>query len=709
MPDRPLALPEIRLLLLAAVAAVVLGPLRAVFAALPVVPFLAAMVLFMVPGLVLSGRFLSGHFPGPALIPVSFALSAGVFGVLGVPFLMLHGSLDGYLLLCGGVVLAALLAGTAAALRRRTSPEENAPKDPLVVPLRAVLLLLGAALAVVAVLRSPGLWEDVWVNLAYVRDYLGTERLAVREPYFGNEMGISRALINGWMLEHAALSRVSGIDPVELVLRYLEPALVFVALLAFYALGRILFKSEPAALLATCLYALLLLVQISPSILDLGTEFAGRIVEDKFVTKFVFLPVALGCAAAYLESRKVAYLLAFGFLSWSSVAAHPVGLAIIGLSMAGFALVYLAVNRRRREAWTGVAALGAAGASVLLLPLLLVLATGEPLAALLKDADINSNDPDVLANMTFARPYRRQIFEVGGGQFIMHPSLLLNPVVLPGLVPGLAFLLWRVRTSLAAQLLLGVLVFVTAVTYVPPVATFFGNNVVVPGQLYRLAWPIPLAAALTTGWMAWEGIQLLAKRLLAKCLPRRGGRLASTLPLLLPAALMVLAIPATVSGTLALYEANRSWPGGVGWGFDPVFGWMRDNVDERSVVFAPDDTNTVIPAYSARANVVSFRGGLILPVLPTLQRYSGGEIDVAPGALDTRDFYSSPTLDGRKIALLRRNAADYVMVRAGSPLDREIRERPGFSPTGAPRLRYALYSVDREELSRTSVPGEGRR
>jgi hypothetical protein len=708
VPKRPLALPEIRLLLLAMAAAVVLGPLRGLFAGLPVVPFLATMLLFLVPGLVLSRRFLADYFPGLALLPVAFTVSSGIFGILGVPFLLLHGTLDGYLLLSGGVVLASLAAGVVAALRWPPPPREQGPKDPLVWPLRAALLLLGSALAVVAVLRSPGLWEDVWVHLVYVRDYLGTERLALREPYFGNEMGISRALINGWMLEHAALARVAGIDPVELVLRYLEPALVFVALLAFYALGRMLFKSEAAGLLAACLYALLMLVQVGPSILLLGTEFAGRIVEDKFVTKFVFLPVALGCAFAYLEGRRLAYLLAFGFLCWSSVSAHPAGFAIIGLSMAGFSLVYLLVNLRRREAWTGVAALGAAGASLLLLPAVLVLATGGPLSSLLKDADINSNDPDVLANMTFARSYRRQIFELGPEQFIMHPSLLLNPIVLPGLVLGIPFLLWRVRKSLAAQLLLGVLLFVVAVCYVPPVATFFGNHVVVPGQLYRLAWPIPLAAALTTGWLVWEALRFVARRL-----PQDGflGRVGSALPLLLLVVLMVAAVPDASKGTRALYEANRSWPSGTELGFDPVFGWMRDNLDEECagacVVFAPDDTNTVIPAYSVPADIVSFRGGLILPVLPALQRYSGGQIDVAPGALDTRDFYSTPGLTEDKLDILRRHDPDFALVRAGTGLERDLREAPGFSPTDAPRLNFVLFRVDREELA--TRPGAARR
>jgi hypothetical protein len=66
-----------------------------------------------------------------------------------------------------------------------------------------------------------------------VRESLDAGNGAFREPYFGGHAGDSRAQINGWLFEQAALSRVSGIDPVDLVLGYLT------SLLAFSALARV--------------------------------------------------------------------------------------------------------------------------------------------------------------------------------------------------------------------------------------------------------------------------------------------------------------------------------------------------------------------------------------------------------------------------------------------------------------------------------------
>lgn len=102
---------------------------------------------------------------------------------------------------------------------------------------------------------------------------------------------------NGWLLEQAALSRTSGFDPVEFVLRYLNPALVALTLLAPYALARVVLKSASGALLAGCLYALFFLINLRPTIYVFGGEFISRIGEDKFTARFVFLPVAL-CLAS---------------------------------------------------------------------------------------------------------------------------------------------------------------------------------------------------------------------------------------------------------------------------------------------------------------------------------------------------------------------------------------------------------------------------
>ena len=73
-------------------------------------------------------------------------------------------------------------------------------------------------------------------------------------------------------------------------------------------------KSASGALLAGCLYALFFLINLRPSIYEFGGEFISRIGEDKFTARFVFLPVALCLAFAFLEGRRPRYLAAFTFV-----------------------------------------------------------------------------------------------------------------------------------------------------------------------------------------------------------------------------------------------------------------------------------------------------------------------------------------------------------------------------------------------------------
>jgi hypothetical protein len=688
--------PEAVVVLLGAVSLLVLGPLRGLVDIVPLVPFLAALFLFMAPGLLLVYWFLREGVPGAAVVPVGFAISTGAFGLMGIPMLMLNTSTETYLLFAGATVAAFLVSGALVALFRPAEPVkkgDDVRPDVVARLLWVPFSLLGAALAFVAWAKIPNLYDDMWVYLSYVRGFVDSEALARYEPYFGQENGLSRVKVNGWLLEQAALARVSGIDPIVLVLKYLNPALVVVALLAFYALARTLFKSEAAALLAGSLCALYFLIHLGESILPPGSEFAVRLAEDKYAARFIFLPVALMMAAVFLESRKRRYLLVFGFLCWTSVAVHPVGLAIIALSTVGLCIVHLAVNRRERTAWANAVGLGVAGCSVALMPVLIRVATGIPFADLLKSADINDGIPEVLANMVFVRPYRERIYELEPGLYIMHPSLILDPVILAAFVLGVPFLLWRLKRSLTAQILLGTLLFATAVVYVPQIATFMGDNVVVPGQLHRLAWPIPLAALLIIGWMAWETTRYAQDRFG----DGPASRALRYLPLFLVVALSVAATPAAVAGAKEIYESHRVGPDRVGLGFDPIFPWLRDNIDEPAVIMAPDAENTFIPAWSDDLNVVSRRGKLVLEVLPALEERAGKEIRVPQGSLDVRDFYGGVTLE-RGIEILRRHEVDYVMVMAGSALDEDLRRLRGFTPVETPGERYALYSVDREEL-----------
>ncbi|HET7270736.1 MAG TPA: DUF6077 domain-containing protein [Rubrobacter sp.] len=689
-----IAWPEALVVLSSAGALFVLGLLRGGLEAFPGVLFVAVLVLFMAPGLLVSHWLFGDLFPAAASLPVAFVVSTGLFGLSGIPMLFLHTSLDAYLLLAAAILAVFLTVALVMVLAGRTGNGKddtaNAAGDGwLWVP----FLLMCSVLAYISRLRVPHSYNDIWVYLAYVREALNTHHLALHEPYFGHETGMSRVKINGWLLEQAAFSRTSGVDPIELVLRYLDPTLILLALLAFYALARVLLKSAQAALLAGCLYALFFLINLRPSIYAFGGEFISRIGEDKFAARFLFLPVALCLAFAYLEYRKLRYLAVFAFVCWAVVAVHPVGLALISLCVAGFGFAHLAVNLRKKEAWDGVLSLAAALLSVILAPALYVLITGNSLTALLTSADINAHDPEVLANVVFARPGWEHILPLGEHYYIMHPSLLLNPVIMFALLVGIPFLLWRLKRSLPAQMLAGALLIVAAVCYVPPLATFVGDFVVLPGQLWRLAWPIPPMALLTLGWISYESMKTAESGLRERGTPQY---LIRFLPLALVGVLMALAAPTTLAGAREVSATNEV-PQTESFPLDPVFRWIGENVKEPSVLFAPDLENTVIPAYSANANVVSLRGALILDILPALKERVPGGVELPMGAMNVHTFFTGPSLqEGMRI--LRYYNADYVLVHANSTRDRQLQHLPGFTHLDTPSERYSLYAVHREKL-----------
>src|SRR5215210_7083723 len=688
---------ETSLVLAVVAACAVLGPLRSVFATVPALLLVATAVLFLTPGVLIVRWFCREYFSGAALAPAAFVTSVGLFGLLAVPMLILQVTLAAYLWSCGLTVAISWLGAVVLAFR----PEQATGGRDAVGPSDRGGLLwvpfagLVAALAYIARITSPSYYGDIWIYLSWVREYLGGDRLASVEPFFGGEVGLSRARINGWLLEQAALSRVSGIDPVDLVFSYLNPALVVVAFLVFYALARILFESEAAALLSGCLYALFFLLHLSQSRIAWGGEFVQRLPEDKLVAKFLFLPLALACAFAFLEGGAKRYFVGFTFLCCAVMAVHPIGLAIIGISMAGFAVMHLAADPRRRAAWARISAMGFAGVAIVAVPAVLVSAfTDEPLSNALADSDINSGDPDVLRNMIFVSPERNRILELADGSYMMHPSLLLDPMIATAFLVGLPFLLWRLRRNLAAQLLFGVMYVAAVVVYVPPIATFLGDNVVLPGQIWRLAWPVQLAAVLTLGWLVWTATGFVAGWL-RDLGPARF--LAGALPTIVVVALTFASVPQAQSGMESI-QAHRETSRTSGfYPSDPLFCWFRDEINSPVVVLAPDIQSARIPAYSYEANVVSRRGGLVLRVLPELQKRAPGQIEVPQGSLDVREFFSGTTLQ-RVVEILRRNDVDYVMVAKDSQLTGSLERLSGFTPMETPSGRYDLYSVDLEKL-----------
>ena len=363
--------PDALVLLCSAAAVILLLPLRDLSGAFLAVAFAATLVLFTAPGFLLSHWLVGDDMSGLALVPVGFAISTGIFGLLGVPALILHLSTENYLLTAGTLLVAFLVAAAWRTLRPKEhfSPRREAPYGPPAGWLWAPFVFLCGVLAFVGIRRVPNSYDDIWVYLSWVKDFANSERLALLDPYFGERIAeFSRAKVNGWLLEQASLSRVSGLDTIELVLRYLTPTLVVVALLMVYALALAIVKSERGAVLIASVYALFHIVFIQPSVHNIGVELAARISEDKYAARFLILPVTLLFALLFVERRRWRHLGLFTFFCWAAVAVHPSVLPAIGLCMLGFGVAHVAANLRLRAAWTRMVALALGMWSVVLGP-----------------------------------------------------------------------------------------------------------------------------------------------------------------------------------------------------------------------------------------------------------------------------------------------------------------------------------------------------
>lgn len=717
---RLLGSPESRILLTVIVSLILIGPLRDALSTVPLLPFLGTVALFMAPGMIVSYLVPDHHFSGAARIPIAFVLSAGMFGLLAVAALVLHWSLQAYLLVCGGVLVTCAVLAIAGLLRGRPASENklSSPVNPSDKWLWASFLLLGAVLAFVSTLIVLGSTGDIWVYFSHIREFLYTGKLGLYEPFYGDPLGASRVRINGWLLEQAAFSRLSGIDPIALTLKYLAPALVFIALLAFYALAKTLLRNRTAALLAGSLFALFLLVYLDPSPQTEGGMFVSRITEDKFVARYIFLPVALSLAALFLRGREIKHLVLFAFTCWAVMVMHPVGLAIIGLSAAGFSLIHVMVNWRERGAWAGATGLGAALLSVALAPVAYALVIGSSLLSVRKSA-VSATPMDEAVSMgamVLVSPGTR-LLQIGEGLYIMHPSLL-NSVVLSAYLLGVPFLLWHVKRSLAAQLLLGVLLLVALLLYFPPIATLLVTYAG-PGQLWRLAWPIPLAALLTVSWMLWKlmepsrffpqkdegarsrvdmgsGRREVKRTMDSGSHATRYGavrRVAPFLPVLFVVVSTAVAAPWIVAKIGAVQSSNGEKALGTSQCSDPTFSWMQDVITAPSMVLAQGGDNNCIAAHVAPADVVATTGQMgVARSKEKLEQTLSREIKVPQRAMDAQEFFVSRTPE-KMTQVLRRYKVDYVVTLATSPIDKRLQDFPGLAKLDNPGERYHVYKV----------------
>lgn len=206
---------ETAVVLASILAFVVLFPLREAFATAPGAMLLATLVLFSAPGALVVRWYFGEYFSGVALVPAAFVTGVGLFALASVPLLVAESTLFAYLWVCGAIVCAFLVVAVVMAFRPHREVGEEAgfviPEDGGIM--WAPFAGLVAVMAYIARSTAPSIFGDIWIYLSWVREYLEGNRLASVEPFFSGDVGLSRAKINGWLLQQAAVSKVSEVDP----------------------------------------------------------------------------------------------------------------------------------------------------------------------------------------------------------------------------------------------------------------------------------------------------------------------------------------------------------------------------------------------------------------------------------------------------------------------------------------------------------------
>ena len=166
---------------LSALALILIGPIRGALGEYPLILFGSALFLFLVPGVLVCQWIMSDRLWGIALVPISFVISIGLFGLLGVPLLMLHLGLDAFMWVFG-VVLTVFLTAAMFRAARGGPPAQGDGATPAGSSSRLLwipFLLLSAALAFVSRAKGPRPYNDIWVYLAYTRAILSTDKVGL--------------------------------------------------------------------------------------------------------------------------------------------------------------------------------------------------------------------------------------------------------------------------------------------------------------------------------------------------------------------------------------------------------------------------------------------------------------------------------------------------------------------------------------------------
>ncbi len=581
------------------------------FFAPPLALTLGVGLLFLYPGYLLEQFLFAAREISLTRLPIFFAFSLAIWALPATTLQLLGAHWFAFRL----TFVGALWALTLLVLwtRRRRPPVPAVARTEWLV--EGALLLL-CALAAFLVARGPRDGDD-WMYLQVIQQMMASDPFQIRAA---SEMRYSiRFAAHVWLFAQAFLGQWLNADVVWLARELLPTLLAPLALVSFFAWGKIFFQNARAALLAVVIQFLIYVTFARGDAWGLG--FIERAAQDKFLVWLVLLPVALGFAWRYLHRAKLADWFAYGVTLLGALWVHPVSLFAIVLTLGGLALFNL-ISRAPfpRRRWGMVLLLTLPVACV---PLLVRVATAP--------AVFQVSTPDVASYLRLSQG--RLLFQPPN--YIADPALLGHPAILF----ALALLIWfapRVRTDARIQFLWGSALLPLALLFNPFTARLLGEALT-PWQLWRMTWNLPVAFILT------EGVRTVVARRTRTPDWKTAAR-----------ALTLLVV---LGGAIWLADLNlaRSWKNlnsahALDASAADMLNHLRADLREPALTLLPRDMTRYAPAYTYNALVLTDNAHL-------REGVGGAEID---------RFYNSTDAQLWE-AFLREWKIAYVVVPNDSP------------------------------------------
>jgi len=651
-------------------------------------PFIAvslSWIWFILPGLLLSFVVIKG-LSWFERIPISFVLSVGIYTPLTVLGIFLQLELNLFIALCIAIHILIVCIYTVLELRGRDSKDTESNSDQVaasgkIEPSAYILLtfvVICAGLLAFISLSWPPAGDDI-SGLPIFSEVLRLDYITAAEPFHGSGTpSTPRNELITWTYQNIINNRISGVSPVDHFVST-RPIMIVLAFLGLYSLLHQYFKNTRTALFLLSFWSVYILA--TTRVEGLGSNLITRIFQDKFVGWFVLVPILLVFMLWYLQGREWRYLVGFGIAALGATLVHPITMTQFMIIGGAFCLLYFVLDRSsinlKSLGWLSL--IVAFCLSILIVQYIRYQGYAPVELAGLGDAVEFGR-----LRMAVSR-YRLWLLE--GDQYILHPSIILQPVILLGFIL-LPAVFRDFRKNNGARLILSSMIILPVVLFIP-IFTGLVGRLVTPYLLWRLAWPLETFAVLSIGWAVWLIIEVLDGQS-SRFLPVASKYFSYASGLIVIVLILLFALPNIQTGFVNLRERF------VEVQYSPCLSSVdaleyldQISYDKPVNVLASQSLNFCIPGYAPRANVVEYRG------LGTVNRLPVDEISASLQRVEDAHYFSNAIrVDDLVQDIVTRYEIDYILLEKDRlALDLQLKYLPDLFSQVYADDQVTLYAV----------------